>query len=123
MRLYATLLNVDFKYSVDGVGFVTSDGTDIFLDFDEQDYFKPSEYRSCFRLKSASVSIDGEESLMSDNDLELYNMLKDSKLDEVIIYSEGIDFKKCKKVKVENLKIETPNGELFFKTNKCRVFN
>lgn len=123
MRLYATLLNVDFKYSVDGVQFETEDGMDIFLDFDEHDYANLSEYKSCFRLKSASVSIDGEESLMSDNDLELFNLLKKSKLTELVIYSEGIDFKKCKKVKVENLKIETPNGELFFKTNKCRVFN
>ncbi len=121
MRLYATLLNVGFKYSVDGVGFSTPSGTDIFLDFDEQDYFKPSEYRSCFRLKSASVSIDGEESLMSDNDLELYNMLKDSKLTELVLYCEDGDYDKLRKVKVKSLKIETPNGELFFKTNKCRV--
>ena len=121
MRLYATLLNVGFKYSVDGVGFSTPSGTDIFLDFDEQDYFKPSEYRSCFRLKSASVSIDGEESLMSDNDLELYNMLKDSKLTELVLYCEEGDYDKLRKVKVKSLKIETPNGELFFKTNKCRV--
>lgn len=121
MRLYATLLNVGFKYSVDGVQFETKDGMDIFLDFDEQDYFKPSEYRSCFRLKSASVSIDGEESLMSDNDLELYNMLKDSKLTELVLYCEDEDYDKLRKVKVKSLKIETPNGELFFKTNKCRV--
>ena len=121
MRLYATLLNVGFKYSVDGVGFSTPSCTDIFLDFDEQDYFKPSEYRSCFRLKSASVSIDGEESLMSDNDLELYNMLKDSKLTELVLYCEDGDYDKLRKVKVKSLKIETPNGELFFKTNKCRV--
>lgn len=121
MRMYGSLRNIEFNYNVDGVGFVTSDGTDIFLDFDEQDYFKPSEYRSCFRLKSASVSIDGEESTILDNDLELYNMLKDSKLEELIIYSENIDLEKYAKVKVENLKIETPNGELFFKTNKCKV--
>lgn len=121
MRVYGSLRNIKFNYNVDGVGFVTSDGTDIFLDFDEQDYFKPSEYRSCFRLKSASVSIDGEESTILDNDLELYNMLKDSKLTELVLYCEDEDYDKLRKVKVENLKIETPNGELFFKTNKCKV--
>lgn len=121
MRVYGSLRNIKFNYNVDGVGFSTPDGTDIFLDFDEQDYFKPNEYRSCFRLKSASVSIDGEESLMSDNDLELYNMLKDSKLTELVLYCGDGDYDKLRKVKVKSLKIETPNGELFFKTNKCRV--
>lgn len=121
MRLYATLLNVGFKYSVDGVGFSTPDGTDIFLDFDEHDYYKPSTYVSSFRLKSASVSIDGEESQISDNDVELFRMLKKSKLSELVVYADGVQQSKCRRIKVQALKIETPNGELFFKTNKCIV--
>lgn len=121
MRAYASLKNIEFNYSVDGIGFEMPDGTSIFLDFDEHDYFKPSEYKSCFRLKSACVSIDGEESVMSDNDIELFEMLKKSKLEEVIIYSHNVKFERYGKVKVQTLKIETPNGELFFKTNKCKV--
>lgn len=121
MRLYANLKNVNFSYSVDCVYFETEDGVSICLDFDEHDYYKPSAYVSSFRLKSASVSIDGEESQISDNDVELFRMLKKSKLSELVVYADGIQQSKCRRIKVQTLKIETPNGELFFKTNKCIV--
>ena len=121
MRMYVNLKNVNFSYNIDYVGFETKDGVSICLDFEEHDYYKPSVYTSSIRLKSASVSIDGEESLISDNDVELFKMLKKSELCELVVYAEGVQQSKCRRIKVQTLKIETPNGELFFKTNKCIV--
>lgn len=121
MRCYTTLRNVKEDFTIDGIRFATPDGTDVFLDFSEHDWYKPSEYKSCVRMKSAMVQIDGDDAGIEDNDEVLFGMLKTAKLEEVVLYSERMNRKQIKKIKVGYLKIETPNGELFFKTNKCHV--
>lgn len=113
--------NMKEKFTIDGIQFETPNGEDIFLDFCSQEFSKVSDYMTYFKLKEAVIQIDGEHSDLSDNSVELFNLLKHSKLKEVVVYSDEVDFKEFKKCRVDLLQIQTPNGCCFFKTNKCLV--
>lgn len=135
MRVFGTFKNANrvlkdnnFSVVIDGIqlelkkdlGGDLCKGIDIFLDFDEADYGDDGNLRT-FRLKGASIMVDGNETEINDNSRLSYEIVRNSKLTEIIV--QGTYEEDMKDLKVlGSLNFLMGGKEVHLKSNKVKFY-
>lgn len=127
--------SIEFGFPIDGVQFqLTKDlgeydgldlsvGTDIFLDIDSAEY---GEEDNCLHVKCVpcSVMIDGNETDLETNSNLVYDIVRASKLTEIIVSGDYCGNQKLlSKLKVVgSMKIKMGDSLLHKKVNKVKFY-
>lgn len=91
-------------------------GSDIFLDFFKI-YYMTDKGVKVFRLAHPSIMIDGESCDLDEDSEEMYNLVRNSKFTEIVLYNGGCS--RVDKYKIlGSLEFNFPNNTLHLKSNK-----
>lgn len=111
-------VQLELNKKIDNFGNISlCEGADIYLDFNESDYSDSGFLRS-FRLKSADIFVNGDVVNISDNSRLMYEIIKNSKLTEIVTYQEE---EICNPSMLGSLLFQIGDRELNIKTNRTLV--